>query len=551
MKRRDSLNKYLQDAIRDNWDRPSLSDFDGVSYHYRDVARKIAKLHILYENAGIKKGDKISLIGKNSAQWAVAFLSIVTYGAVAVPILNDFHPDSIQYLINHSESKLAFCDESIWKHIHSGDVSALAGVFSINDFSILLSRSRELDAAMDTLNKKFGEKYPGQFVPEEVVYDDFPADDVAVINYTSGSTGNSKGVMLSYRALWSNLQYCIDGLTFLNPGDGVVCMLPLAHMFGLMVDLLHCFTKGCNIHFLTRLPTPHVLLKAFADVKPKLVVAVPLVIEKIIKNKVFPQLQTTQMRVALSLPGLKQVVYRKIRKKIIDAFGGRLLQIIIGGAGLSADVETFLRKIKFPFTVGYGMTECGPLIAYAPWEIQRSKACGRIVDRMQGRIDSKDPAHIPGVLWVKGDNVMNGYFKNPEATKAVFSDGWMSTGDICTMDSDGFLYIRGRDKTMILGPSGQNIYPEEIEQVLNNMPYVAESLVVQDGNKLVALIYPDYENETVKMMSDEQLSRQMDTNIAELNKQMPAYSTVADKRIMKTEFEKTPKRSIKRYLYQK
>lgn len=550
MEKSDSLNLYIQNSIRDNWDRLSLSDFDGISLQFRDVARKIEKLHILYDKTGIRPGDKIAVCGRNSAHWAVAFLSIVTYGAVAVPILHDFNAESLQNLVNHSEAKILFTDRTIRQSLDPEKMPDLHAVFDLFNYSLLYCSDKALKEARVHLNLLFGEKYPERFTPEDFKVRTTAPSDLAVINYTSGSTGTPKGVMLSHRAMWSNLQYCIDGLTFLNPGDGVVCMLPLAHMFGLMVDLLHCFVKGCHINFITRLPSPRVILGAMAQVRPKLVVAVPLVIEKIIRNNVFPKLQSNTMRIALALPGVKDMVHKKIRQSIIDAFGGNLLELIIGGASPSKEVEEFMRKIGFPFTVGYGMTECAPLICYAQWDIQRMQSCGKLVDRMEARIDSSDPETIPGELWVRGDNVMDGYFKNPEATDAVFKDGWMSTGDICTSDSDGYFYIKGRSKAMILGPSGQNIYPEEIESVLNTMPYVGESLVISDNGKLVALIFADPDNKDYAEMSPQEKDKAMDDNITRLNAKLPAYSKIASRRMMDKEFEKTPKRSIKRYLYQ-
>ncbi len=420
----------------------------------------------------------------------------------------------------------------------------------ISDYSQLMSRSDRLSEARHNLNRLFGEKYPDRFTAEDVRYFTPKSDELAVINYTSGSTGFSKGVMLSYGNLWSNLQYTIDGLDFLHPGDGIVCMLPLAHMFGLMVEMLHPFVKGCHLSFITRTPSPHVLLDAFSKVRPKLVVAVPLIIEKIIRAQVFPKLNKPMMKLLLHTPVVKTKILEKVRKALIDVFGGKVLEVIIGGAGLNHEVEAFLRRINFPYTVGYGMTECGPLVAYAKWNIQRQGSCGRTVDRMHTRIDSPDPVNTPGVLWVKGDNVMQGYYKNPEATETVFADGWMNTGDICQIDSDGYIYIRGRDKNMILGPSGQNIYPEEIETKLNALPYVNESIVVERDGKLIALIHPDFDTAKRQNITDEALKKIMKENLTALNQQLPAYSRVADFEIRDEEFEKTPKRSIKRYLYQ-
>lgn len=545
-----TLNGYLQSSVRKNWEELALTDFNGVSFQYRDIARKIAKLHLLYEQAGVKRGDKIALCGKNSSQWAVAFLSAITYGAVAVPILHEFKADNIHHLVTHSEAKLFYTDDAIWENLDPDSMNGLEGVIRLHDYSLIMSRNKRLTNAREHLNEIFGKRYPERFTPDDVVYYKEKKDELALINYTSGSMGFSKGVMLTYNNLWSNIQFTIDGLTFLNPGDGIVCMLPLAHMYGLIVELLHPLVKGCHVYFLTRMPSPRVILEAFATVRPKLIVTVPLIIEKIVKTKVFPLLDKPLMKLLMHIPVIDDRLLEKIKTQLMSAFGGNVQEIIIGGAALNKDVETFLRRINFPYTVGYGMTECAPLVAYAQWNKQRPGSCGQIVDRMEGRIDSPDPEHIPGELWVRGDNVMKGYYKNKDATDAVMKDGWMNTGDLCTMDSDGFIYIRGRNKNMILGPSGQNIYPEEIEQKLNNMPYVAESLVVDSDGQLAALIYPDLELATKQDIHTDTLSKIMDDNIAALNKDLPAYSQIRKVKLYNEEFEKTPKRSIKRYLYQ-
>lgn len=550
MEKFDHLVPYIQASIRNNWEYLALTDFKGASFQYRDVARKIAKLHLLFEHAGLKKGDRIAFCGRNSAQWSIAMLASLTYGTVAVPILHDFKPDNVHHLVNHCEARLFFVDSAIWENLDHETIPAIEGAIQISDYSLLFSRNKKLTEARGELNRLFGEKYPDRFLPENVDYFVDEPDQLAVINYTSGSTGFSKGVMLTYGNLWSNIQYCIDHLSFLHPGDGMVCMLPLAHMYGLMVEMLHTFVKGCHIYFLTRTPSPKIIMEAFAEVRPKLIVAVPLIIEKIIKTRVFPMLDKPLMRLLMHVPFVDDRLLAKIKEKLEATFGGQLRELIIGGAGLNKDVETFLRRIRFPYTVGYGMTECAPLIAYAPWDKQRAGSCGRIVDRMEMKIESPDPQNTPGVLWVKGDNVMKGYYHNPEATESVFKDGWMSTCDICSVDADGYLYIRGRDKSMILGPSGQNIYPEEIEQILNNLPYVAESLIVEKDGKLVALIYPDIENATKQGIGMPELERIMRDNITKLNSELPSYSQVADMKIFQEEFEKTPKRSIKRYLYQ-
>ncbi|WP_304467755.1 AMP-binding protein [uncultured Muribaculum sp.] len=540
----------MQSSVRKNWEELALTDFNGVSFQYRDIARKVAKLHLLYEQAGVKRGDKIALCGKNSSQWAVAFLSAITYGAVAVPILHEFKADNIHHLVTHSEAKLFYTDDAIWENLDPDSMNGLEGVIRLHDYSIIMSRNKRLTNAREHLNEIFGKRYPERFTPDDVVYYKEKKDELALINYTSGSMGFSKGVMLTYNNLWSNIQFTIDGLTFLNPGDGIVCMLPLAHMYGLIVELLHPLVKGCHVYFLTRMPSPRVILEAFATVRPKLIVTVPLIIEKIVKTKVFPLLDKPLMKLLMHIPVIDDRLLEKIKTQLMSAFGGNVQEIIIGGAALNKDVETFLRRINFPYTVGYGMTECAPLVAYAQWDKQRPGSCGQIVDRMEGRIDSPDPEHIPGELWVRGDNVMKGYYKNKDATDAVMKDGWMNTGDLCTMDSDGFIYIRGRNKNMILGPSGQNIYPEEIEQKLNNMPYVAESLVVDSDGQLAALIYPDLELATKQGIHTDALSKIMDDNIAALNKDLPAYSQIRKVKLYNEEFEKTPKRSIKRYLYQ-
>ena len=551
MKQHKHLNEYIQDAIRDNWEELALTDFHGVSFQYRDVARKIAKLHLLFEQTGVERGDKVALCGRNSAQWSIAALACLTYGAVAVPILHDFKSDNIHHLVTHSDAKLFFVDEAIWENLDAESMPGIAGALLIADYSLLFSRNSRLTDARAHLNELFGHRWPDRFTADDVKYPVFSHDTMALINYTSGSTGFSKGVMLTYGNLWSNIQYSIDGLTFLKPGDGMVCMLPLAHMYGLVFEMLHTFVKGCHIYFLTRTPSPKVIMDAFATVRPKLIITVPLIIEKIIRTRVFPMLEKPLMKLLMHIPLVDDHLLAKIKEKLDETFGGQLQQMIIGGAGVNGDVAAFLRRIKFPFTVGYGMTECAPLITYAPWDEQKPGSCGRIVDRMEARIDSPDPEHTPGVLYVRGENVMKGYYKNPEATASALSaDGWLNTGDICSMDADGFLTIRGRDKSMILGPSGQNIYPEEIEQKLNSTLYVAESLVVDEDGKLVALIYPDFDTAHAAGLSDDDIERQLQQNIEQLNTEMPAYSRISRMRMLHEEFEKTPKRSLKRYLYQ-
>ncbi|MDE5800714.1 MAG: AMP-binding protein [Paramuribaculum sp.] len=552
MKSQPTLNEYIIESIKANWELPALTDFNGTSYNYKDVARKITKLHILYRRAGINPGDRVALCGRNSAQWSVAVMSCLTYGAVAVPILNEFKPDTIHHLINHSEAKILFVDEAIYENLDADSMGSLTGIFRMSDFALLVARNEEIADARAHLNEYFGQQFPERFGASDLTLYEEQPDQLALINYTSGSTGFSKGVMLSYRALWSNVQYTVDHLDFLLPGDGIVCMLPLAHMYGLAIELLHPFAKGCHIHFLTRTPSPRVIMDAFAKVRPKIIIAVPLIIEKIIKTKVFPLLEKPLMKLLLHVPFVDDHLLHKVKAKLNDTFGGQLREMIIGGAALNHEVEEFLRRIQFPFTVGYGMTECAPLISYAPHTIARKGSCGRIVDRMEARVDSSDPETVAGVIWVRGDNVMKGYYKNPDATsEALSDDGWLCTGDIGVIDADNFIYLRGRDKNMILGPSGQNIYPEEIEQKLNNMPFVAESIVVQDSTRLVALVYPYYETATKQGMTTDDIRRTMEENIEQLNKEVPAYSKVSGFELMNEEFEKTPKRSIKRYLYQR
>lgn len=552
MEQYNSLNQYIRQAMVDNWELPALTDFDGVSYNYKDVARKVTKIHILLNRCGVSVGDRIAICGKNSSQWAVAFFGAITYGAVVVPILHEFKADTIHHLVKHSGARLLFTDIYIWENLNFDSMPDLLGVFQLTDFSLFASRSAELTDAREHLNEYFGVEFPERFTRDDLkVFDETDSDGLALINYTSGSTGFSKGVMLSYRNLWSNVQYTIDKLKFLLPGDGIVSMLPLAHMYGLVVELLHPFVKGCHIHFLTRMPSPHVIMAAFERVRPKLIVSVPLIIEKIIKTKVFPLLDKPMMKILLHVPFVDDRLLGKIRARLTETFGGQLQEMIIGGAGLNKDVETFLRRINFPFTVGYGMTECAPLISYAPWTVTKPGSCGRIVDRMEGRVVDPDPVTGAGVIYVKGDNVMKGYYRNPEATSdALMADGWLSTGDIGVIDSDGFIFLRGRDKNMILGPSGQNIYPEEIEQVLNNLPFVSESIVISESGQLVALVYPDYDIAEKSGLDHDALVRTMDENLLLLNKEIPAYAKVSRIKLMSEEFEKTPKRSIKRYLYQ-
>lgn len=549
-----SINNHLiyliKESIENNKELFALSDFQGANFQYRDVARKVAKLHLGFKHAGIRPGDKIALCGRNGSNWAIAFLSVLTYGAVAVPILHEFKPDNVHHLVNHSDARLLFVDSTIWNNLNPDSLPQIVGAVRLTDFSLLFSRSRQLTDARANLNRLFGEQFPERFKVEDVQYADPNENDLCLINYTSGSTGFSKGVMLSYKNLYSNILFAREHFPFLKRADGHICMLPLAHMYGLCIEMLFPFTVGAHINFLTRTPSPRIIMEAFATVHPKVIITVPLIIEKIIKTKVFPMLEKPWMRLLLKTPFINDRVLAKIKDRLIETFGSNMFSIVIGGAGLNADVEAFLRRIHFPFTVGYGMTECAPLIAYAQWDVQRPASCGKIVDRMEGEIDSPDPINTPGVLRVRGDNVMMGYYNNPEATAAAIVDGWLITGDICQFDADGFLYIRGRDKNMILGPSGQNIYPEEIEQKINNLPYVSESLVVERDGRLVALVHPDYDAARQDNLAENDLHDAIIKSVRELNSSLPGYSQLSDTKIMAEEFEKTPKRSIKRYLYQ-
>lgn len=543
------INEILENSIRKNWEELALTDFGGISLQYRDIARKIAKLHLLFKHAGINKEEKIALCGKNSTQWAVAFMAAMTYGAVPVPILHEFKPEQIHNLLNHSDSRILFCDFSIYKSIDITTSPEVDAVFNIADYSLLYSKNTDIDYARAHLNELFGKSYPERFTPNDVVYEKPDVNRLAIINYTSGSTGFSKGVMIPYRAISSNIDFGLQKLTFLGPKDNTICMLPMAHMYGLAIELLHPLSKGCHVHFITRVPSPKIVMDAFAATRPRLIITVPLVLEKIIKTKVFPLLEKPYMRLLTTIPFVNDILLTKIKNKLQETFGGQLVEIIIGGAALNADVERFLRRIRFPYTVGYGMTECAPLISYAGHEENRPGSCGKCVSNMEIKVDSDDPEHIPGELLVKGANVMLGYYKNPEETATAIRNGWLHTGDICTVDADGFIYIRGRNKNMILGASGQNIYPEEIEQQLNNMPYVNESIVVERNHRLVALVHPDYDTATQQGIDAEQLVQIMNDNIARLNKELPSYSCVSSLEIHEEEFEKTPKRSIRRFLY--
>ena len=551
MKMEENFLSYIENSIKENWDRPELTDYKGVNCNYKDVARKIEKLHILFEQAGIQKGDKIALCGRNSTNWGIAFMATLTYKAVAVPILNEFTPENVQHIVNHSDARLLFVGSVVWESLQKLDLPALDGVICMEDYSLHLSRSPRLTEARERLNELFGKKFPNRFLPEDVCYEKDTLDELALINYTSGTTSSSKGVMLPYRSLWSNLTFAL-GVFGKLPGEHVISMLPMAHMYGLAFEFIYEFACGAHVFFLTRTPSPQIIAEAFRTIKPSLIISVPLIIEKIIKKKVFPTLKKPGVRLMLSLPLVSTKIKQTIRQKVIEAFGGNFKEVIIGGAALNKEVEDFLHFIRFPYTVGYGMTECGPILAYDGWETFKQGSCGKTAPRMRLRIDSSDPERVVGEILAKGDNVMTGYYKNEEATQAAFTpDGWLRTGDLGLIDKDGYLYIKGRSKNMILGPNGQNIYPEEIEDQLNNLPFVAESIVVERDHKLVALIYPDFEAaKAAHADTEEALRETMENNRTEINKLLPAYSQIARVEIYREEFKKTPKRSIKRYLYQ-
>lgn len=541
----------IAESLKQNWDIDALTDYQGVTLQYKDVARKIEKLHILFENAGVMKGDKIALCGRNSANWATAFLATLTYGAVAVPILHEFKAQQVHDIVNHSEAKILFVGDMAWPELNAEEMPHLEGIISIPDYSLLVSRTEKLTEAREHLNEYFGRKYPKYFRKEHVNYPHTPDPNaLALINYTSGTTSNSKGVMIPFRALWSNYQFAVEVLgPKVKRGDHVISMLPLAHMYGMAFEFIFEFIQGCHVYYLTRIPSPKIVLKAFGEIKPVVVISVPLIIEKIIKKNVLPKLQTPSMKMLLKLPFISGRILDKIREHLVAAFGGNFYEIIIGGAAFNSEVEDLLNKIRFPYTVGYGATECAPIIAYEDWHKFRKGSCGKAAPRMEIKIDSHDPQHVVGEILTRGENVMLGYFKNEEATKATLVDGWYHTGDLGVMDADGNLYIRGRSKNMLLGASGQNIYPEEIEDKLNTLPYVNESIVVQRGEKLVGLVYPDFDEAEKAGLDEDGLRMAMEQNRKDLNNMVAAYERLSGIEIYKTEFEKTPKRSIKRFMY--
>ena len=551
MERAATFIDYIEQSIISNWDRNALTDYKGITLQYKDVARKIAKFHIVLESAGIQPGDKIAVCGRNSAHWAVTFLATVTYGAVIVPILHEFKADNIHHIVNHSEAKLLFVGARAWEALDESAMPFLEGIVVLEDFEPVVCRNEQLLEAFENRNARYGARYPKKFRPEDINYrEEKSPDELAVINYTSGTTGYSKGVMLPYRSLWSNVDYCREMLR-IRPGDHIVSMLPLGHVFGMVYDFLYGFSAGAHLYFLTRMPSPKIIAQSFAEIRPRVISCVPLIVEKIIKKNILPRVDNTIGKLLLRVPIVNDKIKASARKEAMEIFGGQFDEIIIGGAPFNADVERFLKQIGFPYTIAYGMTECGPIICSSRWETLKQASCGKAAARMEVRIDSPDPAHVAGEIICRGTNTMLGYYKNPEATAQIIDvNGWLHTGDLSTMDDEGYVTVRGRSKNMLLTASGQNIYPEEIESKLNNMPYVAESLIVLQNDKLVALIYPDFDEAFAKGLQVEDITTAMETNRVELNQQLPSYSQISKVKIHFEEFEKTAKKSIKRFMYQ-
>ena len=546
-----SVNKILQDSFVANWDRPALTNYQGMTLAYRDVARRMAKIHIAFEQCGLRRGDKVAICSRNQANWGVCFLSAITYGAVAVPILHEFKPGNIHYLVNHSEARVLFVDEVIWEGLSADEMPDLLVVVQINTLKFLYSATQELADIREHLNEEFGKRYPNNFEPTDLNYYEDKADELAIINYTSGTSGFSKGVMLPYRALYSNIEFAAkDACPMLKAGMNVVSMLPTAHMYGMMFEFLFEMTIGMHVHFLSRVPSPKIIMKAFSEIHPDIIIAVPLVIEKVYKTKLKPLIDKTKYY--RRIPVLGPVIEKKFCTELTNSFGGQFEEVILGGAAFNPEVEKFLHKIGFHYTVGYGMTECGPIIGYAHWDKVKVGSAGRAALNMQIRIDSPDPQHIPGEVQVKGPNVCLGYYKNEEATKSSFTrDGWFKTGDMGVLDRDGYLFLRGRSKCMVLGPSGQNIYPEELEAVINNFNYVVDSLVVEDDGGLTALVYPDWHQGELDGMPRDVFKKRITDMLPAINQELPNYAQIKKIELMPEDFERTPKKSIKRYLYQR
>ena len=545
-----SFIAYIENSIKNNWDLDALTDYKGATLQYKDVARKIEKLHIIFEESGIRKGDKIAVCGRNSSHWGVTFLATLTYGAVIVPILHEFKADNVHNIVNHSEAKLLFVGDMVWENLNESAMPLLEGILMMNDFTLLVSRSERLTHAREHLNEMFGKKYPKNFRKEHIEYHKDEPEELAVINYTSGTTSYSKGVMLPYRSIWSNVAYCFEMLP-VKAGDHIVSMLPMGHVFGMVYDFLYGFSAGAHIYFLTRMPSPKIIAQSFAEIKPRVISCVPLIVEKIIKKDILPRVDSKIGKLLLKVPIVNDKIKSLARQAAMEIFGGNFDEIIIGGAPFNAEVEAFLKKIGFPYTIAYGMTECGPIICSSRWETLKLASCGKATTRMEVRIDSPDPKTHAGEIVCRGMNMMLGYYKNPEATAQIIdANGWLHTGDLGTIDDEGYVTVRGRSKNLLLTSSGQNIYPEEIESKLNNMPYVAESLIVLQHDKLVALIYPDFDDAFAHGLQQADIIKVMEANRVELNQQLPNYSQISKVKIHFEEFEKTAKKSIKRFMYQ-
>ena len=545
-----SFIALIEQSIKTNWYLNALTDYKGITLQYRDVARKIEKIHILLENAGIEKGDKIAICGRNSAHWTVTYLAVITYGAVVVPILHEFKADQVHNIVNHSEARLLFVGDQIWENLNEAAMPHLEGIIELKDFGVPVSRSEKLAYARDHLNEIFGHKFPCRFRPDDISYEKEKSEDLAIINYTSGTTGYSKGVMLPYRSILSNVLYCKEKIG-LKAGDSVVSMLPLGHVFGMTFDFLYGFTAGAHLWFLTRMPSPKIIAESFAEIRPRVIACVPLIVEKIFKKNILPKVDNKLGKLLLHVPIISDKIKELIKQKAMEVFGGNFIEIIIGGAPFNAEVEAFLKMIDFPYTIAYGMSECGPIICHSHWTELKLASCGKVAARMEAKVLSPNPSAIAGELVCRGANLMLGYYKNEEATRQVIdTEGWLHTGDMATIDEDGNVFIKGRCKNLLLTSSGQNIYPEEIESKLNNMPYVSESLIILQQDKLVGLIYPDSDDAFAHGLSQSDLVRVMEENRLELNKQLPAFSQIARFKLYPEEFEKTAKKSIKRFLYQ-
>ena len=541
---------YIEQSIIKNWDRDALTDYKGITLQYKDVARKIAKFHIVLESAGIQPGDKIAVCGRNSAHWAVTFLATITYGAVIVPILHEFKADNIHNIVNHSEAKLLFVGDQAWENLNEDAMPLLEGIALLTDFSALVSRNEKLTYAFEHRNAIYGQRYPKNFRPEHICYRKDKPEELAIINYTSGTTGYSKGVMLPYRSIWSNVTYCFEMLP-VKPGDNIVSMLPMGHVFGMVYDFLYGFSAGAHIYFLTRMPSPKIIAQSFAEIKPRVISCVPLIVEKIIKKDILPKVDSKIGKLLLKVPIVNDKIKSLARQAAMEIFGGNFDEIIVGGAPFNAEVEAFLKKIGFPYTIAYGMTECGPIICSSRWEMLKLASCGKATTRMEVKIDSPNPQTHAGEIICRGMNMMLGYYKNPEATSQIIDvHGWLHTGDLGTMDEEGYITVRGRSKNLLLTSSGQNIYPEEIESKLNNLPYISESVIVLQQEKLVALIYPDFDDAFAHGLQQEDIQKVMEQNRIELNQQLPNYSQISKIKIHFEEFEKTAKKSIKRFMYQ-